>query len=201
MQFWKSILSLKATVSSQSWWATDCLSAHICRFMQKCMKSEAVTQCRLQTPCSVWVHLYIWPLSEYVWELSERRQTAYRWIHSFQGLLYLAQMFDCYSACLCNLASHLKGSSRNDNKTNIHHICLWLMSCSHQGQSLPPLMFVHTFEGKFHLRERKAPSQSVKLRLYHAGHFWMYLKPVFYSRSFITPIGAKSKGTMCFYIS
>lgn len=49
-----------------------------------------------------------------VWELRERRQTTYRWIVSFQGFLYLAQMFDCCPACLCNLARHLKGSSKKD---------------------------------------------------------------------------------------
>lgn len=49
-------------------------------------------------------------------------------IHSAQGRCYLAQMFDCHSTCLCNLASHLESSSRNINKMNIHHICPQLMS-------------------------------------------------------------------------
>ncbi len=134
--------------------------------------------CRLQISYCVWQHLYIWPLSDNVWELSERRQTAYRWIHSFQGLYYLAQMFDCHSPCLCNLASHLKGSSRNANKANIHHICHWLMSCSHQGQPLPPLMFVHTLQGKFHLKEQKGPSWSHTLLFF--AYVGVNIKGIFF---------------------
>lgn len=130
--------------------ATVCLFAYPQCPVSKYIKRDAAhSDCRLQTPYSVWRHLCIWPLSDNVWELSERRQTAYRWIHSFQGLLYLAQMFDCHSTCLCNLASHLKGSSINANKTNKHRICQWLMSRSHQRQKLQ-LVCPH-----FHLKKEK----------------------------------------------
>lgn len=100
-------------------------------YLQITVKVKLYTECWLHlAPCSVWQHLCIWLMSDNVWEPSERRQTAYRWIHSFQGLLYLTQMFDCHWACLCNLAGYLKGSSRNDNNTNIHNIYQWLMSYS-----------------------------------------------------------------------
>lgn len=120
---------------------SDCLSSCTCAQVQ----IHKERGCALIAVCTaVFDTTFIWPLSGHLWEPSERRQTAYRWIHSFQGLLYLAQMFDCHSACLYNLASHLKGSSRNANKTNIHHICQWSMSYSHHRQPLPPLMFVYT---------------------------------------------------------
>lgn len=71
---------------------SDCLLVFVCSCTNTYWGKQS-TWGRLQTPSSIWQHVYIWTLSDSEWELPERRQTVYRWIHSFQGLLYLAQMF------------------------------------------------------------------------------------------------------------
>lgn len=70
--------------------ASDCALAYLLCAAHKNIKTDA-GHSALQTAntCRVWQHLCIWPLSHKVWELSDRKQTAYRWIHSFQGLFFI----------------------------------------------------------------------------------------------------------------
>lgn len=109
---------------------SDCLLVFVCSCTNTYWGKQS-TWGRLQTPSSIWQHLYIWTLSDSEWELSERRQTVYRWIHSFQGLLYLAQMF----ATIHHAYVTWIATSRAPGKILIYIIyCRWLMCCSLQRQ-------------------------------------------------------------------
>lgn len=97
---------------------------HTCIFMHKYIKREAAHSVQTANTLQCLTTLvYLTNVGQRVGALREKTNS----VQVDSRLLYLAQMFDCHSECLCNLASHLKGSSSNAyssnaNKTKIHHM-------------------------------------------------------------------------------